>query len=58
MKEKTLKDFVKKWTIESIISCAYSKGMEFMARKEITQEELDTHKKVIVNEIKRRFKQT
>jgi hypothetical protein len=55
MKTETLKDWVKKWSIESIVNTIVAEGMSFMAGK-ITNEELKENKKVMVQEIKRRIK--
>jgi len=52
-----LKKYIKDMRVEDIVSNVFSAGMEFMARNgELTNEDAQKYKKVVVKEIKRRIK--
>ena len=51
-----LKKYIKDMRVEDIVSNVFSAGMEFMAKREMTNEDSQKYKKVVVKEIKRRIK--
>ena len=52
-----IKKYIKDMRVEDIVSNVFSAGMEFMARnRELTNEDAQKYKKVVVKEIKRRIK--
>ena len=51
-----LKKYIKDMRVKDIVSNVFSAGMEFMAKREMTNEDSQKYKKVVVKEIKRRIK--
>lgn len=55
MKKKTIKDWCKEWSIKDIVDNIFSEGMGYMAERFSTKE-VKEYKKIMVDEIERRFK--
>jgi hypothetical protein len=58
MKKETLKDWVKKWSIQDIVRNITSEGMLFMARSDDYQEkDLKKYQAIMIKELKSRINQ-
>lgn len=55
MKEETLKDYCKKWSIDMIVGNLTSAGMMYMAQGDLS--ELKETRRILKNEIKRRIRE-
>lgn len=59
MKKETLKDWIKEWSFDDIISNIYSEGIRFALQenpRKLTNEDALQYRKIILAELKRRFK--
>ncbi len=55
MKEETLKDYCKKWSIDTIVANIAQAGMMYMAQGDLS--ELKETRRILKNEINRRIRE-
>lgn len=60
-RKESLKDWIKEWSWDDIVSNIYSEGIKFALQvhpRQLVQKDADEYRKIIMSEIKRRTKKS